>query len=54
MEIAGECGSGTEAIATIRRETQSLLWPAVTFVYMTAVAYTAALLVYQGATAVGL
>lgn len=39
-----QCGS---TLAVIRRETKSWAWPAFTFVYMTALAYIAALAVYQ-------
>ncbi len=46
-----QCGA---TLAVIRRETQSWRWPAFTFAYMTALAYVAALIVYQGATALGI
>ncbi len=36
----------------IRRETNSWRWPAFTFAYMTALAYVAALVVYQVAAAI--
>jgi ferrous iron transport protein B len=39
-----QCGS---TLAVIRRETKSWSWPAFTFVYMTGLAYVAALLTYQ-------
>jgi len=46
-----QCGA---TLAVIRRETQSWRWPAFTFAYMTVLAYVAALIVYQGAVALGL
>jgi len=39
-----QCGA---TLATIKRETKSWRWPILTFGYMTALAYVAALLVYQ-------
>lgn len=41
------CCQCASTLAVIRRETQSWLWPAFTFGYMTALAYVAALAVYQ-------
>jgi len=41
----------TSTLAVVRRETNSWKWPAVQFVYMTIVAYTAALAVNQGLSA---
>ena len=38
----------------MKRETNSWLWPAVMLVYMTGLAYLAALIVYQVAKASGL
>jgi ferrous iron transport protein B len=38
----------------VKRETNSWLWPAVMLVYMTSLAYLAALIVYQTARAFGL
>ncbi len=46
-----QCGA---TLAVIRRETQSWRWPAFTFAYMTVLAYVAALIVYQGAVALGI
>ncbi|GMV99783.1 MAG: ferrous iron transport protein B [Candidatus Hydrogenedentota bacterium] len=46
-----QCGA---TLVVIRRETQSWRWPAFTFAYMTALAYVAALVVYQAGTAAGL
>ena len=34
-------------LAVVRKETQSLKWPAFLFAYMTALAYTLSFLVYQ-------
>ncbi len=41
------CCQCVSTLAVIRRETHSWRWPVFTFVYMTALAYLAALLVYQ-------
>ncbi|RLS55700.1 MAG: ferrous iron transport protein B [Planctomycetota bacterium] len=41
------CAQCAATLMIIRRETNSWRWPVVTFVYMTALAYLAALLVYQ-------
>jgi len=41
------CCQCASTLAVIRRETRSWLWPAFTFTYMTALAYVAALVVYQ-------
>jgi len=41
------CCQCASTLAVIRRETASWRWPAFTFFYMTALAYLAALLVYQ-------
>ncbi|VTS03184.1 ferrous iron transport protein B [Tuwongella immobilis] len=41
------CCQCVSTLAVIRRETQSWTWPVVTFVYMTTLAYVAALLVFQ-------
>lgn len=41
------CCQCVSTLAVIRRETRSWRWPLFTFVYMTALAYVAALLVYQ-------
>jgi ferrous iron transport protein B len=41
------CCQCASTLAVIRRETNSWRWPAFTFVYMTALAYVGALLVYQ-------
>jgi ferrous iron transport protein B len=40
-------------LAVVKQETRSWLWPVLMFVYMTALAYLAALLVYQAGTALG-
>lgn len=42
--LCAQCGA---TLMVIRRETNSWFWPVFTFVYMTALAYVAALLVYQ-------
>ncbi|GMV95980.1 MAG: ferrous iron transport protein B [Phycisphaerae bacterium] len=49
--LACQCMS---TIAVVRRETNSWRWPAFLVGYMTALAYTAALLVYQVGSALGL
>jgi ferrous iron transport protein B len=49
--LACQCIS---TLAVVRKETHSLRWPAFLFAYMLAMAYTAALLVYQVGTALGL
>ena len=49
--FAPQCAS---TIGVVKRETNSWLWPAVMLVYMTALAYLAALIVYQVARACGL
>jgi ferrous iron transport protein B len=41
------CAQCAATLAVIRRETNSWRWPAFTFVYMTALAYVAALITYQ-------
>lgn len=41
------CAQCVSTLAVMRRETNSWRWPAFTFVYMTGLAYVAALLVYQ-------
>jgi ferrous iron transport protein B len=41
------CAQCASTLAVIRRETGSWLWPAFTFVYMTALAYVGALVTYQ-------
>ena len=41
------CCQCASTLAVIRRETHSWRWPAFTFAYMTALAYVAALVVYQ-------
>ena len=41
-------------LAVVKRETGGWLWPSVMFGYMLALAYAAAFLVFQGATALGL
>jgi ferrous iron transport protein B len=49
--FAPQCAS---TIGVVKRETNSWLWPAVMLVYMTALAYVAALIVYQVARLCGL
>ncbi|HEX3365362.1 ferrous iron transporter B [Phenylobacterium sp.] len=49
--FAPQCAS---TIGVVKRETNSWLWPAVMLIYMTALAYLAALTVYQVARACGL
>jgi len=49
--FAPQCAS---TIGVVKRETNSWLWPAVMLVYMTSLAYVAALIVYQTARAFGL
>jgi ferrous iron transport protein B len=49
--FAPQCAS---TIGVVKRETNSWLWPIVMLVYMTALAYVAALIVYQVARAYGL
>jgi ferrous iron transport protein B len=41
------CCQCASTLAVIRRETNTWRWPAFTFVYMTVLAYVAALVVYQ-------
>ncbi|MFM9066153.1 MAG: nucleoside recognition domain-containing protein, partial [Planctomycetota bacterium] len=41
------CAQCVSTLAVIRRETNSWRWPIFTFVYMTGLAYVAALVVYQ-------
>lgn len=41
------CCQCVSTLAVIRRETQSLLWPTFTFVYMTALAYLASMATFQ-------
>ncbi|MFO0929549.1 MAG: nucleoside recognition domain-containing protein [Gemmataceae bacterium] len=47
------CCQCASTLAVIRRETRSWTWAAFTFVYMTALAYLAALLVYQVGSLLG-
>ncbi len=49
--LACQCAS---TIAVVRRETNSWRWPIFMFVYMTVLAYVAALVVYQGGSALGI
>jgi ferrous iron transport protein B len=49
--LACQCMS---TLAVVRRETGGFVWPAVMLGYMTALAYTAALAVYQGGLLLGL
>ena len=49
--FAPQCAS---TIGVVKRETNSWLWPAVMLVYMTSLAYVAALIVYQTARGFGL
>ena len=42
-----------EACQIVRRETRSLRWPAFMFAYMTALAYLASFLLYQGGRLLG-
>ncbi len=48
--FAPQCAS---TLGVVKRETNSWLWPAVMFGYMVALAYVAALIVYQAAVALG-
>ncbi len=48
--LACQCMS---TLAVVKRETKSWRWPAFLFVYMTALAYAASLLVYQGGRLLG-
>ena len=47
------CAQCASTLAVIRRETQSWRWTILTFVYMTLLAYVAALVTYQGTMALG-
>ena len=47
------CAQCASTLAVIRRETQSWRWTIFTFVYMTLLAYVAALVTYQGTMALG-
>ena len=47
------CAQCASTLMVIRRETNSWGWPLFTFVYMTTLAYLAALIVYQVGTAIG-
>ncbi len=47
------CAQCAATLMIIRRETNSWLWPIVTFVYMTGLAYIAALIVYQVGSRLG-
>jgi ferrous iron transport protein B len=48
--LACQCMS---TLAIVRRETNSLMWPAFMFVYMTVLAYIVSLIVYQGGRFLG-
>jgi ferrous iron transport protein B len=47
------CAQCAATLATIRQETGSWLWPALSFGYMTGLAYVFATATYHGATALG-
>ena len=47
------CAQCAATLAVIKRETNSWRWPLFTFAYMTSLAYIAALVTYQVATALG-
>ena len=47
------CAQCSSTLMVIKRETNSWFWPAFTFTYMTALAYVAALLVYQVGSRIG-
>ena len=47
------CCQCAATLVTIRRETKQWRWPVITFTYMTVLAYAAALITFQGATALG-
>lgn len=47
------CSQCVATLATIRRETRSWRWPVFTFTYMTAIAWVAAVVVYQVGTHLG-
>jgi ferrous iron transport protein B len=47
------CAQCVSTLVVMRRETNSWRWPVFTFVYMTALAYVGALIVYQTATWLG-
>ena len=49
--LSAQCMS---TLAAVRRETRSWRWPAFLFGYMTALAWIASLLVYQGGKLLGL
>jgi len=48
--FAPQCAS---TLGVVKRETNSWRWPIIMFVYMTALAYAAAFIVYQSALALG-
>jgi ferrous iron transport protein B len=48
------CCQCAATLAVIQRETRSWRWPALTFMYMTTLAYLAALITYQGGQLLGL
>jgi ferrous iron transport protein B len=48
------CAQCASTLAVMRRETGSWRWPALTFVYMTSLAYVGALVTYQVGTWFGL
>jgi ferrous iron transport protein B len=49
--FAPQCAS---TLGVVKRETNSWLWPIVMLIYMTALAYIAAFITYQTASAAGL
>ncbi|MBM4063348.1 MAG: hypothetical protein FJ265_19950 [Planctomycetes bacterium] len=53
MAFFALCSQCASTLAAIRRETHSWRWPAFTFVYMTALAWCAAVAVYQLGTLFG-
>jgi len=50
MAWAPQCAP---TLGVVKRETNSWLWPAIMFTYMTALAYLAAFIVYHSAVALG-
>ena len=47
------CMQCAATLATMKRETGSWRWPALTFVYMTTLAYVVAFITYQGTSLLG-
>jgi ferrous iron transport protein B len=53
MVFFGLCAQCASTLVVLRQESGSWAWPALTFTYMTGLAYACALAAYQGSRALG-